>query len=191
MVTRTRRVLLLVPVAAVVLAAPVAWSSGWVGESKPGPQAQAQALGPAGPPPKVATASPTVAVSRAPVAPMTQNRPILPSVVVSVGTVKQVTVKSESPGQVAGKAVAATVTVKNGSAQPFALGGMTVTASYQDGVPGDSTTASPSKELKGSLAAGASATGVYVFMVPAGADPKALRLEVTSDQAPTILRFGR
>jgi hypothetical protein len=146
--------------------------------------------GAAGPAPKPATARPSVAVRRAPAVRMGKPAALLPAVSVAVGTVKAVTVTAHGPGEIAGPAVAVTVTVRNGGSVPFSLGGTVVTATYDGTVPGDSTSAPPSHELAGMLAPGRTASGTYVFRVPAKGI-SSLLVEVSSDASPTILQFRR
>jgi hypothetical protein len=136
------------------------------------------------------TGEPTVAVSLAPAVKIGEPAKILDDVRVEIGQVKLLTVKAEQPGEVAGSAAAVAVTVRNRSGKPFSLTGLVVTASYHDGLPGNETTSGPSKPLTGSLATGRTAKGTYVFMVPrryAGS----LRLEISSNESPTIVQFKR
>lgn len=133
--------------------------------------------------------TPSVAISTAAATQVGKAAPILPGVAVTVTSVKAVTVKSEQPGQVAGPAVAVTVSVKNSSGGRFSLSGLVVNVSYgPEAAPGSQTEASPSKVLTGTLAAQKSATGVYVFNVPAG-QAGTVRVTVSSDRSPTILEF--
>jgi hypothetical protein len=146
--------------------------------------------GAAGPAPAAVTAAPSVALRPAPAVGFGQAAEILPAVSVTVTGVAEVTVGAKGPGEVAGPAVAVHLTVRNASARPFPLGGLVVTATYGGGVPGDETDVAPSRTLTGSLPVGGSASGVYVFRVPA-AGAADLRLDVTSGTSPTILRFHR
>lgn len=136
------------------------------------------------------TSAPRVAISKAPVVPIGQVSRITPQVLVRVRSVSELTVKATSPGDVAGPAVAVTVAVTNDSTAPFAVAGLVVTASYHGGLPGDETDAGPSDPMTGSVQPGRTATGVYVFRVPSRY-ASTLRLEITSDRSPTIVRFTR
>jgi hypothetical protein len=150
-----------------------------------------QGVDPAGPSPAPASSTgPAVAVSRAPAVRIGEIAPLSDDVRVALGKVRELTVKAEPPGERAGSAVAVRVTVRNRSAKPFSLTGMAVTASYNRGTPGDSTSSGPAKELTGSLAPGGLARGTYVFMVPKK-HASSLRVEVTSDESPTIVQFRR
>jgi len=137
-----------------------------------------------------ATGSPSVAISRAPVVKIGKIAKLTDDVEVYVGRVREVTVKAENPGEIAGAAAAVPVTVRNTSKAPFSLNGMVVTASYGRNHPGDETSAKPSAPLTGSLAVGQKARGTYVFMVPRKY-AATLHLEVSSDQSPTVVRFAR
>jgi hypothetical protein len=154
------------------------------------PVATSQGVDPAGPAPAPATSGPMVGVSTAPAVKVGETGKITSDVQVDIDAVRDLTVKAERPGERAGAAVAVRVTVHNGSSKQFSLGGMVVNAFYHGGVPGDSTTSGPSKELTGLLAAGKQKTGTYVFMVPKQY-AQSLRLEVVSDQSPTIVQFTR
>jgi hypothetical protein len=109
-------------------------------------------------------------------------------VLVSVGAPKRVVVDARGPGQVAGPGFAVRVSVKNGSATPFDLGGLAVNASYgAQASPASPTDAAPAAPMKGRLAPGADAVGTYVFTAPAGAT--GIRVEVVSNSAAEILVF--
>jgi hypothetical protein len=109
-------------------------------------------------------------------------------VLVSVGAPRRVTVGARGPGEVAGPAFAVRVTVTNGSASPFDLGGLAVNASYgRQETPASPSDADPAAPLRGRLAPGAQAVGTYVFGAPAGAS--GLRVEVVSNSAAQILVF--
>jgi hypothetical protein len=144
----------------------------------------------AGPTMLSSTDKPSVAISTAPAVKVGEPVDIKSDVQISIGGIKDVTVKARQPGEIAGPAAAVSVKVKNTSGKPFSLGGMVVTVSYHDGVPGDQTTAAPSKVLTGSLAVGKSAKGTYVFNVPSEY-AATLHVEVSSDQSPTIVQFER
>ncbi len=88
-------------------------------------------------------------------------------VVVSVANVQNVDVSAETPGEVAGPAVAVALNVQNNSSSAIDLSTAMVSATNSGGMLGQPTVASPATPLTGSLAAGAAATGTYVFMFPA------------------------
>jgi hypothetical protein len=134
--------------------------------------------------------SPEVAISRAPVVKVGKPRDISDDVQITVGKVQDRKVAAEQPGEIAGPAAVVPVTVRNASDQPFSLDGVVVTAFYNEDVPGNETTAAPSDPLVGSLAAGKTAQGVYVFTVPREY-ASTLRIEVSSNQSATIVQFTR
>jgi uncharacterized protein YcnI len=109
---------------------------------------------------------------------------------ITVGAVRDQKVSAELPGEIAGPAAVVPVTVRNSSNQPFSLDGVVVTAFYDDDVPATETTVDPAKPLTGSLAAGRTAKGVYVFTVPRE-QASTLRIEVSSNQSATIVQFAR
>ena len=133
---------------------------------------------------------PSVAISLAP--PVKVGRPadLSDGVRITVGAVRDRTVAAELPGEIAGPAAVVPVTVRNASGKRFSLDGVVVTAFYNDGVPATETSADPAKPLAGSLAAGRTAKGVYVFTVPSEY-AATLRIEVSSNQSATIVQFAR
>jgi hypothetical protein len=133
---------------------------------------------------------PSVAISRAPLVKVGQPANISDGVRITVGAVRDQKVSAELPGEIAGPAAVVPVTVRNASNQPFSLDGVVVTAFYDDDVPATETTVDPAKPLTGSLAAGRTAKGVYVFTVPRE-QASTLRIEVSSNQSATIVQFAR
>jgi hypothetical protein len=134
--------------------------------------------------------APSVAVSLAPPVKAGVPAPLTPTVKVTTGRIRTITVGANGPGEVAGPAVAIPLSVRNGSSQAFNLNGLAVNVTYHDGTPANQTTAGPVKLLTGSLKPGAQKTGTYVFTVPKkyAAD---VRIQVSSDQSPTIVQFDR
>lgn len=74
-------------------------------------------------------------------------------------------VKPETPGEVAGPAVAVTVVVTNLGTSPLNLDSAVVSLEAADGELGIATTAGRSRPLRGDLRPGAHTKGVYVFML--------------------------
>jgi hypothetical protein len=91
-------------------------------------------------------------------------------VTVAVASVERVQGSGVGPGNVAGPALRVTVRLTNGTAEALALDAVTVHAGYGPGV-----TPAPDLEdvsrlpFSGTVAAGATAEGTYVFSVPASA----------------------
>ncbi|HWH25860.1 MAG TPA: hypothetical protein VNT53_04365 [Pseudolysinimonas sp.] len=92
----------------------------------------------------------------------------LPSkVTITVTSAKFVQVKAQTPGEIQGPAIAATVKVTNGTSATIDLGSTVVTLTDGSGGLGQPTTSEPSQPFTQEVAAGASLSGVYVFRVPA------------------------
>lgn len=85
---------------------------------------------------------------------------------VELGRIRAIEAKAQIPGEVAGPALAVTVDVTNTGDKAADLSTVVVTLFDSDEAPGGEMTADPAKPLKGSLAAGKSTSGVYVFTVP-------------------------
>ena len=86
-------------------------------------------------------------------------------VVVRITDVKAIKAKAQLPGEVAGPAVALTLQVRNGSRQPVDLGSVVVTLLDSDDAPGIEMSAKPADPLSGTLKAGKTTSGTYVFTV--------------------------
>lgn len=87
-------------------------------------------------------------------------------VTVTLGSIESVTTEALQAGEVAGPGVRFEVTISNGSAEPVDLSNVIVDLADANGTPAIqmSSGASP---FGGSIAAGASATAIYVFATPA------------------------
>jgi hypothetical protein len=143
------------------------------------------------PAPPADTSKPSVAISSAPPVKVGQVAALTPGVRVTVSRVRSVKVKANGPGDIAGAGVSVGLTVKNESKRSFDLGGLSVTASYgstdKPAIPGGLQNGDP---LTGSLRVGRTATGEYVFNVPA-AQARSLQVQVSSNASPIILVFER
>ncbi|SNR41369.1 hypothetical protein [Blastococcus mobilis] len=74
------------------------------------------------------------------------------------------------PGNVSGPALRITVRIHNGTAEPVSLDGVTVALAYGDELTPASPLDDPSQApFSGTVAAGESADGVYVFSIPSDA----------------------
>jgi hypothetical protein len=80
---------------------------------------------------------------------------------------RSVTVAGQGPGELSGPGVALTLKVTNPSGPSLDLGAVTVTADVA-GQEASPSTAAPARPLTGTLRPGGTATGVYVFVLPAG-----------------------
>ena len=135
------------------------------------------------------TPGPSVAVSTLPPAPVGRDAPLARGVAVAITSVRDIQVAAVGPGEIAGHGISVEIRVRNTTSAGFDLGGLAVNASYGRGTP-----ASPSSSgavlLSGTLAAGRTATGTYVFLVPAAQSPT-VRVEVSSADSPSIVVFQR
>jgi hypothetical protein len=138
----------------------------------PAPSPAASSTGPvASPRPSATTQSLAPVPSKA----RTTLPPVAPSRTVTVGAAartvllgsRNVTVTGQGPGELSGPAVALTLQVTNGSSAPLGLDAVIISASI-GGQEASASDAAPAKPFSGSLASGAKAQGVYVFVLPAG-----------------------
>lgn len=162
--------------------------------------AAGSAAGPSGSPVTVPPPLPTPTPT-GPTAEATDLPPALPpvplsaaasqsnGVVATVPRIEGIQGTATGPGNVAGPAVRVTVRLQNGTGAALSLGGVAVNLYYG----ADRTPASPlddpsERPFDGMLAAGASADGVYVFTVPAGARD-AVTVEVGYQAGAPLLLF--
>lgn len=83
-----------------------------------------------------------------------------------IDAVDNVTAKAETPGEIDGPAVAVHITLKNAGDTSIDVSSAMVSLTGDDEVLGQPTTSKPYAPFSGALAAGESATGVYVFLLP-------------------------
>jgi hypothetical protein len=88
-------------------------------------------------------------------------------VAVTVTDVQVLEVAANTPGEIAGPAVALTIDVKNSSGEPIDLSTAMVTVTGSGGAYGQATTSEPFRPFMGSVEPGGEASGVYVFRLPA------------------------
>jgi hypothetical protein len=105
-----------------------------------------------------------------------------------ISDVRSITAKAKGPGEVSGPAVALTVKITNGASKRLPLDQVVVTLTGADRAPGTPMSGSPARPLAGSLAAGSSASGVYVFAVPKGSR-NPVTVEVTVRGGDPVLVF--
>jgi hypothetical protein len=92
---------------------------------------------------------------------------VLPTkVTISIVSAKLASVKANTPGEIAGPAIEATVLIENGTSGTIDLGSTVVYLEEGSGALGQPTTSSPAKPFTQSLAPGAAISGTYVFRVP-------------------------
>lgn len=148
-------------------ASPAASASGTAVPTPESPTAPPpSATGTWSPPPSQASTGPR---SAAPVptrsAPLTDPVSFDTAVVVSLTGVTAITVTAQTPGEVDGPAVKVAVRVENRSDKPIDLSSAVVSLTADRGGFGIPTTAGGPVPLAGELAAGASGSGSYVFML--------------------------
>lgn len=138
--------------------------------------------------PATVTSSPVVGVND--LGPVGTDEPLEvgTGVTVSVTDVKFLDVDSRAPGETSGPAAAVTLEVRNDSSAPFDLGQVAVSATYGEALPAIPTDADPADAVTGSLPAGKSRTGVYVFRLGDEKRPPVL-VTVGSGTGPNVLRF--
>lgn len=85
---------------------------------------------------------------------------------VSVVELTGITVEAETPGELAGPAVVATIRFENESGEPLDIGGAMVSLLDAAGSLAVPTTSSPAAPAIGTLDDGAVAEGTYVFRIP-------------------------
>ncbi|WP_460798516.1 DUF4352 domain-containing protein [Microbacterium sp. GXF0217] len=122
--------------------------------------------------------------------PLDEPAELKTGVVVTVGNVDRVETKAETPGEVAGPAVAVHLTITNGTGAAVDLSTVMVSLTGDDGAFGQPTTSAPAAPFSGELAAGSESEGVYVFGLPAeGRDGLSIRVEYVAG-APIALFVG-
>lgn len=87
------------------------------------------------------------------------------SIAVRLKSIKSTKVTGHGPGEISGPALVVTVVVKNGTKSRVSVDSAIVTLIDSKGNVGTPMTESPARPFTGSVAAGKSATGVYVFQV--------------------------
>lgn len=90
---------------------------------------------------------------------------VAPKLTAELTSLRSARVNSTNPGEVSGNAVIFGLRVVNGTSSSVDLGNVVVTLAGANGNPGTEITTSPAKPLSGTLAAGTSASGTYVFVV--------------------------
>lgn len=85
---------------------------------------------------------------------------------ISVASAREIEVTAETPGEVAGPAVAVTLTVDNPTQKARDLSTAMVSLTGSGGTLGQPTTSDPYAPFAGVVPPGGSATGTYVFLLP-------------------------
>lgn len=111
-------------------------------------------------------------------------------VTVALTGIESVTTTAELPGEVAGPGVKLTVSIVNGSPSAVDLGNVVVDLQDAAGTPAIFMSASPSSPFTGSVEAGATATGTYVYSVPATYTNPATISVSYSTEVPVVVFVG-
>ena len=116
---------------------------------------------------------------------------VLPrKVTISIVSATTGKVQAQTPGEIAGPAVIATIRIVNGTSSPIDLGSTVVTLIDASGNPGEAMTSTPFHPFTQTAAAGKSLDGVYVFRVPAsGINPITISVSYAGG-APVALFAG-
>lgn len=114
------------------------------------------------------TVVPTAPVSTAPAVPIGTPATV-GGVTVSIGAVTAFTGAAVAPGELGGPAVAVPVTLRNGTGAAVSAAGVVVDLVRADGSPASPLTGDPAAPVSGTVAPGASVTGVYAFTLAADA----------------------
>ncbi len=125
--------------------------------------------------------------------PLTSVATFSKGVTVDVVRQRSVTVTGRGVGELSGPAVAFTLRLRNGTTRAFPIGNSVVACSYgANRTPCSDSSASPAKAWRGTLGAGRSADGTYVFLVPKS-NRDSIQLQVSYDptQPVVILRTAR
>lgn len=88
---------------------------------------------------------------------------------INVSKVEAITTKATTPGEIAGPALAMTVSIHNGSVENINVDSTIVTLTNSKNVLGQPTTSDPQHPFTGELTPGSTAQGVYVFLLPTDA----------------------
>lgn len=105
-------------------------------------------------------------------------------IAINIDQVEAIEATASTPGEIAGPAVAMHVSIRNGSSEAINVDSVMVALTDSANALGQPTTSAPYQPFAGELAAGASAQGVYVFLVPTD-DRRGMTLSVayTAGQA--------
>jgi hypothetical protein len=85
---------------------------------------------------------------------------------VAIASIERIQGEARLPGEIAGPALAIKVNVVNGTNEPLSLSAVTVTLEDSAAVPATTLSAPPNAPFSGTVDAGQSAQGVYVFSYP-------------------------
>jgi hypothetical protein len=133
---------------------------------------------------------PSATVTSNPPVQLTETGDYGNGVTIALTGIESVTTTAELPGEVAGPGVKLTISIVNGSASAVDLGNVIVDLQDAGGTPAIFMSASPSSPFAGSVEAGATATGIYVFSVPATYTNPATISVSYSTEVPVVVFVG-
>jgi hypothetical protein len=110
------------------------------------------------------------------------------SITAKVDRVEVIEAQARLPGEIAGRALAVSVTVTNESAVPLDLSGATVTLVDAAGTPASSLTAPPSQPFAAVVDPSGASTGVFVF-TQSESNPRPLKISVSYAAASPVVLF--
>lgn len=135
------------------------------------------------------TVAPVELTTNAPV-PLSDTADYGNGVTVKLSAIESITTQAELPGEISGPGVKLTVDIANASSAAIDLGNVIVDLADATSAPAIPMTGTPAAPFSGSLAAGTTATGVYVFTVPADyANPATISVTYSTD-APVVVFTG-
>lgn len=133
---------------------------------------------------------PEVPMSSAAPVPLTETAQYGNGVAVSLPGIEALTTTAELPGEIAGPGLKVSVQITNSSAATIDVGNVVVDLQDSHGVPAIPMSASPASPFAGSVEAGGTATGVYVFTAPSDyANPATITVSYTTE-APVAVFVG-
>lgn len=161
------------------------------GAGTPDPSAPAATTAvPAPVPGNINETVPEVPVTTQPAVPLTEEAETGTGVAVSLTSIDQITAEAQLPGEITGPGLKITISVTNSSAAPIDLSNVVVDVQDSAGTPTLPMTGEPAAPFTGSLAPGATASGVYVVALNTGyQDPASVSFSFSAD-APVLLFVG-
>jgi hypothetical protein len=138
----------------------------------------------------IAETVPSKRVATEAAVPLTSTADFGNKVTAVVTAAKSINATAQGPGEIAGPAVAISLTIKNTSGGAIDLSSVIVNLQDKAGTPSNPMSASPAKPVSGKLASGATASGVYVFSLPRShLNPVTISVSYTTE-APVVLFVG-
>jgi hypothetical protein len=135
------------------------------------------------------TVAPQTVMTAAPI-PLTATASFGGKITAVITKVARVKATAKGPGQIAGAAIAITLSIHNGTAKSLDLGGLVVNVADSAGTPQIPTSSDPSDPIGRSAAAGSDVQGTYVFTIQ-NTIKNPISVSVSySTEAPVVLFVG-